>query len=166
MRSQDSYRIAVLSAFALALHAAETMLPSPVPWIKPGFSNIIALVALYLFGFKTALYVTLIRVTAGSMLLGTFPGPAFVLSMAGGLASIASMALILSTMPKLFSPLGISVIGALFHNSAQLITAYAIFIHRIEPVIIAAPLLLLIGTATGLLNGLLCRYLISRIKQS
>ncbi|MDX9714481.1 MAG: Gx transporter family protein [Dissulfurispiraceae bacterium] len=164
MLSQDSCRIAILSAFALALHAAEAMLPSPIPWIKPGFSNIIALIALYLFGFKTALYVTLIRVTAGSMLLGTFPGPAFALSLTGGLAGITSMAIVLNIIPRLFSPVGISVIGALFHNATQLITAYALFIHRLEPVVIAAPVLMLIGTATGLLNGVICRYLLYRMQ--
>ncbi|MCE5312877.1 MAG: Gx transporter family protein [Nitrospiraceae bacterium] len=165
-RSQDSFRIAVLSAFALALHGMETMLPSPIPWIKPGFSNIVALFSLYCFGFRTALYVTLIRVTAGSMLFGTFPGPAFILSLAGGLASVASMGIFLAFIPRLFSPVGISVAGAFFHNSAQLAAAYLFFIHRPEPVILIAPALLMIGTAAGAINGFICRYLLKSFSET
>lgn len=165
-RSQDSLRIAVLSAFALALHGMETMLPSPIPWIKPGFSNIVALFALYCFGLRTALFVTLIRVTAGSMLFGTFPGPAFILSLAGGVASVASMGFFVRIMPRVFSLLGVSILGAFFHNIAQLLTAWLLFIHRPEPVLLIAPVLLLVGTAAGALNGFICRHLVQSFRET
>lgn len=100
------------------------------------------------------------------MLFGTFPGPAFILSFAGGLASVASMGLFVRLFPGAFSPLGISILGAFFHNLSQLITAWLLFIHRPEPVLLIAPALLLIGTAAGAVNGFICRHLVQSFRQT
>ncbi|MCL4491649.1 MAG: Gx transporter family protein, partial [Nitrospirae bacterium] len=88
MESQDKYRVALLSSYALALHGFETLIPSPIPWLRLGLSNIVTLVTLYQYGMKPALMVTLIRVVLGSLFLGTFLGPAFFLSLGGGLPVI------------------------------------------------------------------------------
>src|SRR5512142_2499808 len=113
MQLQDKYRIAVLSAYALSLHAFESLLPTPIPWLKLGLANIITLVALVLYGFRTALMVTLIRVVLTSIFIGTFLGPAFILSTGGGLASIAAMGLSAKYLKRLFGTVGLSLIGAL-----------------------------------------------------
>jgi len=86
MLSQDKYRIALLSAYAVGLHGLESLLPSPVPWLKFGLANIITLITLMLYGFRPAIMVTLIRVLISSLFTGTFPGPAFLLSLGAGLS--------------------------------------------------------------------------------
>lgn len=165
MGSQDKHRIAFLSAYALALHGFESMVPSPIPWLRLGLSNIVTLVTLYLYGLRPAMMVTMIRVLLGSLFLGTFLGPAFFLSLAGGLAGTLSMGAALTAFPRLFSPLGISLIGALFHNAGQLSIAYIMFVQRIEAVLIIAPFLLAAGTLTGLVNGIAAKYLIAEISK-
>ena len=117
--SQDKYRIALLSAYAIGLHGLESLLPSPVPWLKFGLANIITLITLMLYGFRAAMMVTLIRVLVSSLLTGTFPGPAFVLSLGGGVVSTVAMAAVLFSFPGLFSAVGLSLIGAFFHNMTQ-----------------------------------------------
>lgn len=163
MESRDRYRIAFLSAYALALHGFEAMLPSPVPWFRLGLSNIVTLMALYLYGLGPALMVTLIRVFLGSLFLGTFLGPAFFMSLGGGLVSTISMGAVLRTLPGIFSPLGISLVGAMLHNLAQLFIAYFMFIQRIEAVLIIVPIMTGIGTITGIINGLAAKYLLNEI---
>lgn len=163
MQLQDKYRVAVLSAFALALHGFESLLPTPIPWLRLGLANIITLVGLMLYGFRTAMMVTLIRVVLASMFTGTFLGPSFLLSLGGGVSSTAAMGLIWITTRRLFGPVGLSLWGALFHNLAQLGLAYLIFIQRIEAIFLIAPVVLLIGTLTGLMNGIVAGLLMKNI---
>ncbi|MBI3592219.1 MAG: Gx transporter family protein [Nitrospirae bacterium] len=165
MESPDRYRIALLSSYALALHGFEMLIPSPVPWLRLGLSNIVTLITLYLYGMKPALMVTMIRVLLGSLLLGTFLGPAFFLSLSGGLAGTLSMGIVSAAFPRLFSLLGLSLIGALSHNIAQLFFAYLLFVQRIEAVLVVAPVLIAAGTLTGAVNGIVSRYLIIEIEE-
>jgi heptaprenyl diphosphate synthase len=96
MQLQDKYRIALLAAYAIGLHSFESLLPSPVPWLKLGLANIITLVTLLLYGMRTAIAVTLIRVILVSLFTGTFLGPAFILSLGGGIISTVTMGFIFS----------------------------------------------------------------------
>jgi len=64
---------------------------------------------------------------------------------------------------KLFGPVGLSIIGALFHNAAQLFLAYWLFIQRIEAVLFVSPVIILIGTLTGFMNGIVADILIKNL---
>lgn len=153
MQQQDKYRIALLSAFALGLHGFENLLPSPIPWLRLGLANIVTLIALLLYGMRTAVMVTLIRVMLASLIAGSFLGPAFIISLGGGIASTLIMGFVLHIAPRLFSAMGLSIIGALFHNLAQLFLAYFLFIQRIEAILLITPVIILFGTLTGTVNG-------------
>ncbi len=163
MQLQDKYRIAVLSAFALALYGIESLIPTPIPWLRLGLANIVTLVALVLYGFRTAMTVTLIRVILGSLFTGTFLGPSFVLSFGGGVTSTAAMGLTYLALKDVFGPVGLSLIGAFFHNIAQLTLAYFFFIQRIEAMCIIGPIIVLIGTLTGVANGAVSGILIKKL---
>lgn len=163
MQLQDKYRIAVLSAYALVLYGFEGLVPTPIPWLRLGLANIITLVALMLYGLRTAMMVTLIRVILASIFTGTFLGPAFMLSFAGGVSSTAAMGLTYLVFRNLFGPVGLSLIGALFHNLAQLTLAYFLFIQRIEAMLLIGPVILLLGTLTGGVNGVISHLLINNI---
>lgn len=164
MQLQDKHRIAVLAAYALVLHGFEAILPMPVPWLRVGLANIITLVALLLYDFKTAMAVTIIRVTLASMFTGTFLGPSFILSLGGGIASTVAVGLVHAVARDLFGPIGLSLIGSLFHNLAQLCLAWLLFVQRIGPILIISPFILLIGTATGIVNGIITGVLIRQLK--
>lgn len=163
MQLQDKYRIAVLSAYGLVLYGFEGLVPTPVPWLRLGLANIITLVALMLYGLRTAMMVTLIRVILASIFTGTFLGPAFMLSFAGGVCSTAAMGLTYLLCRNLFGPVGLSLIGALFHNIAQLALAYFLFIRRVEAILLISPVILLLGTLTGGVNGVVSHLLINNI---
>ncbi|MDO9287787.1 MAG: Gx transporter family protein [Thermodesulfovibrionales bacterium] len=163
MQSQDKYRIALLSAYAIAIHSFESMLPTPIPWLRLGVANIITLATLVLYGFRAAMMVTLIRVILSSIFIGTFLGPGFIMSLGGGVTSTFAMGIAFSIFPRLFGPVGLSLIGALFHNIAQLFLAYILFVQKIEPILIVSPILILLGTITGIVNGVIAGMLIKNI---
>lgn len=164
MQLQNKNQIALLSAFAIGIHSIENLLPSPIPWLRFGFANIITLITLYLYGFKAGLTVTLIRTFVSSLINGTFPGPAYFMSLGGGIAATISMWMIIYLIPQLFSAIGISVIGAFFHNIMQLFIAYLILIQRIEPIILISPFIILAGTISGLINGIIAELVIKNFK--
>lgn len=166
MPSQDNYRIALLSAYALALHGFESLIPMPIPWLRIGLSNIITLATFILFGFRSALMVTLIRVMLASVFTGSFLGPGFILSLGGGVSAIFAIGIVSYAVPGLFGTVGLSLISAFFHNLTQLFLAYVLFIRSIEPVLFITPILILIGALTGLVNGLVADLLIKGLKNS
>ncbi len=166
MQLQDKYRIALLSAYAIALHGFESLLPTPIPWLRLGLANIITLVALCLYGTRVAMMVTLIRVTLSSLFTGTFLGPSFMLSLGGGITSTLAMGSVMYIAPRLFSPIGLSLIGALFHNITQLLLAYILFIQRIGAILLISPFIVLLGVLTGTVNGVIADLLVKNLKKN
>ena len=150
----DDHRIARLAAIAIGLHLVESVVPSPLPGVKPGIANIITLYVLYRFDFATAAWVSLLRAVAGSLLLGSFLSPAFVLSLSGAIASL-SMSLFSARLPgKWFGPVTLSILAAFAHIAGQLLIVRIWLIPHagvayLIPVFAAAALFF------GLVNGLI-----------
>lgn len=152
-------RLAMLLALATVIHAAEALIPVTVGWFRFGFANIIGLATLYLFGFKDALVVTLGRVFLGSLAAGLLGSPAFVLALAGGTSAVLAMGLAHRLGARVFSEVGVSVAGAVFHNAGQLGAAYVVLIRN-EGVLLLLPLMIAAATATGFINGLAARFFV------
>jgi len=163
-RVQKLSRLALLLALATAIHTAEALLPVTVVWFRFGFANIIGLATLYLFGFRAALFVTLGRVFLGGLASGLFGSPAFMLSLAGGLCAILAMGLAWRLFGQLLSEVGVSLVGAVAHNVAQLGVAYLILIKN-PGIFLLLPLLLLTAAGTGVINGLAARFFIAQFRQ-
>lgn len=123
-----------------------------VPGFKLGLANIITLYVVVNFGIRDAVVVSILRTTLGSLLAGTFMTVTFFFSFAGGLASAIVMGLVYKFGSTFFSLLGISLVGAVTHNVAQLLVASVV----IETVGIFAylPYMLFFALPTGAFVGL------------
>lgn len=158
--TRDDHRIAWLTALAVVIHVAESALPSPLPGVKPGLANVITVVVLLRYGYATACWVALLRVLIGSLAVGTFLSPTFVLSLSGALASIAVL-YVAARAPLRFGPVGYSVMAALAHMGAQFFTAYYLFIGHaglfgLLPVLMTAALVF--GLVSGTIATTLLRF--------
>jgi heptaprenyl diphosphate synthase len=162
----ESFHIALLSAYAVGIHSIEALIPTPVPWLRLGLANIITLTTLYLYGLKAGMSVTLIRVFIRSLFTGTFLGPSFILSLGAGVSSTLVMWGIKILFGRLFSPIGLSLFGALTHNITQLFLAYLFFVRRIEAIILISPIIILFGMITGTFNGIATSLIIKKIQES
>ncbi len=161
----EALHIALLSAYAVGLHSIEALIPTPVPWLRLGLANIITLVTLYLYGLKGGMTVTLTRVFIRSLLAGTFLGPAFIMSLGGGVVSTLTMWALMSVFKKYISPVSVSIFGALFHNVTQLFLAYFLFVKQIQAILIVSPVILFFGLLTGIVNGIATSMILKRIPQ-
>jgi heptaprenyl diphosphate synthase len=65
-----------------------------------GLANLMTLVALVFLRFKEAVIVTFLRVVIGPILGGTFLGPTFFLSLAGGIATKLIMGVLYQAAKK------------------------------------------------------------------
>ncbi len=163
-RRSEAIHIALLSAYAVGLHSIEALIPTPVPWLRLGLANIITLLTLYMYGLRAGMIVTLTRVFIRSLLAGTFLGPAFVMSLGGGVASTLVMWAMYSVFRRQMNIVILSVFGALTHNIVQLFLAYFLFVRRIEAILIVSPIILFFGVITGIFNGIITNMIIKKIK--
>ncbi len=163
--SPETLHIALLSAYAVGLHSIEALIPTPVPWLRLGLANIITLVTIYLYGLKGGMTVTLTRVFIRSLLAGTFLGPAFIMSLGGGVVSTFIMWALIYTFKKLLSPISISIFGSIAHNVTQLFLAYFLFVKQIDAILLVSPVILFFGILTGVFNGIATNLIIKKKEQ-
>ena len=159
----QDHRIAWLAALAIAIHIAESALPSPLPGVKPGLANVITLTVLLLYGWRAAVWVSLLRVLVGSVLIGTFLTPTFVLSLSGALASLAALGLGSLLPGRGLGPIGYALLAALAHMGAQFLTAYALFIPHAGLFALLPPLMTM-AAASGLAGGLIVQAMLPHLE--
>lgn len=147
-------RIARYAAAAIALGVAEAALPSPLPGVKPGLANIVVLIVLWRHGWRDAAWVALLRVFAGSLLLGQFLAPGFFLALAGALASLAALAGVARLPRRAFGPVTASVLAAFAHIAGQLLLARLWLVPH-DGVFYLAPVFGLSALVFGIVNGLI-----------
>ncbi len=114
--------LGLCTALALILAYVEVLLPpllSAVPGIKMGLPNIILIFLLYRKNALTAAGVSLARMLLVSLLFGN--GMSLLYSLAGGLLSLAGMALLKRL--DFLSAVGVSVAGGILHNAGQILMA-------------------------------------------
>ncbi len=144
---------ALLAAVAIILGYVEALfpLPIPVPGIKLGLGNVVVLFALAGYGWGAGLAIMLIKVIVSSALFGS--PTMFVYSIAGAALSFAAMYVALRV--RVFSIVGTSMMGGVFHMVGQMIVVAIVLAPYVA--LSYMPILLVSGLATGLLTGYICR---------
>ncbi|MBL1433113.1 MAG: heptaprenyl diphosphate synthase [Gammaproteobacteria bacterium] len=160
---RNDHIIAWFAALAIAIHVLESAIPSPVPGIKIGLANVVTIVVLVQFGWRTAAWVSILRVLVGSLIIGSFLSPTFVLSLSGACASLIAIGLAYAIARQHLSALGYSVIAAVAHILAQFWTAYLLFIPH-DALFHLLPILTTVAIVTGIVNGSLALAVQKRLK--
>jgi len=161
--TRDDQRIAWFSALAITIHIAESALPSPLPGVKPGLANIVTVLVLIKFGWQSAAWVNLLRVLAGSLLIGTFLSPTFILSLGGALAS-TSVLILLANLPQIpCSAFGYSIASAMAHTMMQFWLAYWLFISH-DALFYLLPILMTFALIFGIINGLIALAVLKKLR--
>ena len=152
--------IGLFTAMALLLSYIENMLPfrTGIPGIKLGIANLIIVIAFYFLPSGEVLSISLLRV----FFLSVFSGSPFTtaFSFTGAIASFFAM--YISYRRNSFSPVGISIIGGMTHNLAQLLIS-ALLLNT-PAFLWYSPVLLISGIITGLINGLIATKIIHTVK--
>lgn len=157
-------KIAFLGLFtsaALILSFLETLIPNivPIPGFKIGLANFAILLALYIYDYKEAIIVDLVRILLSALLFGSMFSLFY--SLSG--AVLALLVEIIVKKVNKFSVLGVSVLGAIFHNIGQFILAICIL--KSFSLLYYLPFTLIFCILTGAFNGYLVLILKDRLKK-
>ena len=159
---RDDRLIAGFAALAIAIHILEAAFPSPLPGVKPGLANVITVIVLMRYGWYTAAWVAGLRVLAGSLLVGTFLSPTFIMSASGALAALAALWLARAAAGRWLGALGYSVCAALAHMGTQLLVAWKLFIPH-PALLNLAPFLLTAALVFGIVSGVIAAIVLTRL---
>jgi len=149
----------VFLAFILVMGLIERMIPLDgiAPGMKLGIANLAVVISLYIFSARDTLVLVILKCMMTAMLSGSVM--ALLYSVPASFASLAAMYVLIRV--KIASPVGVSVVGAAFHNTTQIIVAR--YILGTWGILIYLPFLLAIGTVSGVLIGMLAKSMLPKL---
>lgn len=146
---KKTVKLGFFLALALILSYVESLIPFSfgIPGIKLGLPNLIVVLLLYRNGAKDALTVNILRIILAGFLFGSLYSILYAL--AGAMFSFAAM--LAGRRIGCFSPMGVSVLGGVFHNIGQIVVAMLV----VETYYVGyyMPFLIVAGTVTGAVLG-------------
>ena len=150
----------LLGALALVLSALETLLPA-MPFLPPGaklgLSNLATMYAAGCIGLFPALCIAVMKGLFAGLLRGI---TAMLMSLTGGICSTLIMWAV--SRRDRFGMIGVGILGALAHNAAQLLVAWAL---TSAAVLWYTPVLILFSLLTGTVTGVLLRVVMPLLKK-
>ena len=151
--------IALLTSLALIFSYVEAIIPynPAIPGIKLGIANVVTIIALYKFGWKDAACISALRIVLAGLLFNGVFGMLY--SLAGALVSFVGMLLLKRS--KLFSIVGVSMVGGVLHNLGQLLVAAAL-IEDLR-IFFYFPVLLFSGIVSGIAIGIAATLILRKI---
>ena len=158
MKVQKMALLGVLTAAAIVIAILESFIPSVgIPGVKMGLANIVILIILYELGIWEAAVVNLLRVLVVSLVRGTFLSMGFLMSLTGCVLSLGIM-ILFYLLIKQFSIIGVSVIGAIFHVTGQILIAM-IFLGSAY-IFLYLPVIAISAIITGVFVGIVAKLII------
>lgn len=144
---------AMLVALAMIFSYVESLIPISIgiPGIKLGVANLVTVLGVFFLGPCEVLTVVIMRICLVGFMFGN--GVSIIYSLAGGLLSLTVMLIIKKT--DKFSMVSVSVAGGISHNIGQLLATAIVL--KSTAVVYYLPPLLVAGTLTGLLIGIVAQ---------
>lgn len=161
--TQKITRLSLLAAASVVLGYIEgilcALMPLP-PGIKLGLANTVVLYSIYTLGPGYSVILIILKVILTGFMSGNLAA-AFLYSMGGAVLSLITMLLVKTLGRDKVSIVGVSVVGAVFHNVGQILIAslllqtpglmFYVFILMISAVVT--------GTLTGIAGNQVLRVL-------
>ena len=161
MKNRKIAFLGLFVALAFVLSYIEFMLPMNIgiPGAKVGLANLVVMVALYTMGEKNAIALSIVRVLLVGLTFGNLSMMLY--SLAG--ASLSLLVMLIAKKLNKFSMVGVSILGGVFHNVGQIIVAMLVL--ETESLLYYLPFLIVIGTITGVVIGIIANLITVRVKR-
>ena len=158
MSTKKIANIAMLVALAIIFSYVEVLIPINIgiPGVKLGLANLVIVIALYSLDMGDVWLISLVRIVLVGFMFGSLMSIAY--SLAGAIVSLIAMMIIKKT-----DFFGISIIGAVCHNMAQI--AVAAFVVKNNGIYYYVPMLLIAGVITGGIIGVVSHRVLNILKK-
>jgi len=154
LTTQRLTRLALLSAVSVVLGYIEgilcALMPLP-PGIKLGLANTVVLYSIYTVGIGGSIMLIILKVVLTGFMSGNLAA-AFLYSMGGAVLSLAAMLLVKNLSRDSVSIVGVSVVGAVFHNVGQVLVASLLL--QTPGLMFYVFVLMISAVVTGTLTGI------------
>ncbi len=164
MELNKMIKISVLLAIGIILNIIDSymmFLSNVIPGLRIGLTNIITLFVIYNFTFKESLGYVLLRILVVGILRTGLFSVTFFLSLGGSLLSLIMMSIMKRI--KLFSVIGVSLVGAISHSIGQVLVAMLLFDSKVF--IYYLPYILLFSISAGIIIGYVANKLIEQYQK-
>ena len=153
--------MAMLVALAMIFSYVESLIPINfgIPGMKLGVANLVTVTGLYILAPMEVFLVVVLRVLLVGFMFGN--GMSILYSLAGGILSFLVMLLL--KRAKGFSMIGVSIAGGVSHNIGQI--AVAMCVLENTKLVYYLPVLMIAGTITGILIGVVSRKILPAVSQ-
>ena len=160
-RNKKLANMAMLVALAMIFSYVESLIPINfgVPGMKLGVANLVTVTGLYFLKTPEVLAVSVLRVLLTGFIFGN--GMSIIYSLAGAVVSLLAMALV-KKMDGI-SIVGGSITGGVFHNIGQILVAMSV-VENLK-LIYYLPVLLVAGTVTGFVIGIVAGKILPVVKK-
>ncbi len=154
--------LSILVSIGLALSVLESAIPLPIamPGARLGLSNMVVLVTIIIFGFKEGIIVSMLKSMVLVLVTGSISS--FIYSFSGAILSCIVMYLAYRFFSNIFSLMGVSILGALSHVTAQ-ITVASLMMNNAK-IYTYLPFLMLTSIFTGYFVGLSSTYIVKNLR--
>ena len=164
LTTQELTRLALLSAASVVLGYIESIItaltPLP-PGIKLGLANTVVLYSLYTLRPGCSVILIVLKVILTGFMSGNLAA-AFLYSMGGAVLSLITMMLVKNLGRDKVSIVGVSVVGAVFHNVGQLLVASVLL--QTAGLMFYVFILMISAVVTGTLTGLAGKQVIGALR--
>ncbi len=148
--------VGIFTALSVAVSLLESFFPMPIPGLKLGIANVVTVFVLYSLGAKEAYLILACRCIICSVLFGNVTSFAF--SFAGGLMSLSVSAIIKRYAKEKFSFIGVCILGATAHNTAQTAVC-SLMLSSAVPMFSYLPMLLIGSVVCGAVTGCILNFI-------
>lgn len=152
--TQKLTRLALLAAASVVLGYIEglicALMPLP-PGIKLGLANTVVLYSIYTLGVSCSVILIILKVILTGFMSGNLAA-AFLYSMGGAVLSLIAMLIVKNLGRDKVSIVGVSVVGAVFHNVGQILVASLLL--QTPGLMFYVFVLMIAAVITGTLTGM------------
>lgn len=161
MSAKRIANLAMLTGIALIIFVVELQIPNPfpIPGIKLGLANIVTVYAVYHYRAYEVFMTVFVRILLAAVFCGNFM--ALIYSFSGSVLCLVGMLLLRKIVDEKHIWIA-SVLGAVLHNTGQMIAASAVL--QTVQIWLYYPFLIVSGCLAGFFTGLCAQLLISRLK--
>ena len=154
LTTQKLTRLALLASASVVLGYIEgiicALMPLP-PGIKLGLANTVVLYSIYTVGVGGSIMLIILKVVLTGFMSGNLAA-AFLYSMGGAVLSLIAMLLVKNIGRDSVSIIGVSVVGAVFHNIGQILVASLLL--QTPGLMFYVFVLMISAVVTGTLTGM------------
>lgn len=163
MNTREYIFLALLTTGALVLTILEGMIPFPfiAPGARLGLANMVVLSVIVVFGFNKGFTVAVLKSILVLLVAGNPIG--FLYSVSGGILSVVAMYLAYRYLSGYLSLIGVSVLGALAHNTAQVFMAAAVLENM--KILTYLPVMYIVSLFTGCFVGYASIFIVGNLKK-